>query len=248
MFTRVGLVALGVCTALMLCSAAVARGQRVGKRCMPVSIENRLGTVTYTVENEAGAVGCELARSVVRDAAAGPPGADEAGAAGWRCAVGQDPRSWAISCARAGAIVRAFGPVREHDPWAVAEARMRIGLLAPASTVGLVLRQVRLRSCGGLRKWLRADYTRADGATLTVAEGRPYTCANLGVSPRLAVWRIHGSAASLLEFCAPSGCARLSGEYALDWRERGVQVTLVTHGLRQRELLTIARSMAAVPA
>ena len=73
-------------------------------------------------------------------------------------------------------------------------------------------------------------------------------CANLGVAPRLAVWRIHGSSASLIEFCAPTGCARLWGDYALDWRERGIQITLQTHGLSQRQLLTIARSMTVVHA
>ena len=56
------------------------------------------------------------------------------------------------------------------------------------------------------------------------------------------------SPASLIEFCAPTGCARLWGDYALDWRERGIQITLLTHGLSQRQLLTIARSMTVVRA
>jgi hypothetical protein len=139
--------------------------------------------------------------------------------------------------------------VREHDPWVVAEVRLRIGLLAPTSRrVGLVLQRIRLRPCGALRKWLEADYTRTDGAKLTVAEGKPYVCANLGLSPQLAVWHIDGSPVRLAEFCAPTGCARLWGDYALDWRERGIEITLLTHGLSQRELLTISHGMAAVPA
>jgi hypothetical protein len=215
---------------------------------MPVSVDNTLGTFTYTVRIEAGGVGCGLARSVLRDAGDWPP-RETAAAAPWRCTVGQDPGSWAISCAHGDAIVRAYGPVREHDPWVIAQARSRIGLLAPTSTIGLVLHHVRLRSCGGgLRKWLVANYTRSDGATLTIAEGKPFVCANLGVAPRLAIWRIHGKPASLIEFCAPAGCARLWGEFALDWRERGVQVNFLTHGLTQRELLAIARSMVVVPA
>ena len=61
-------------------------------------------------------------------------------------------------------------------------------------------------------------------------------------------WRIHGRSASLTEFCAPTGCARLWGDYALDWHERGVRVVLMTHGLAERELRAIARSMSVVPA
>lgn len=245
MLARIGFVLLGACAALALTSSATAGAQRSGQPCMPVSVENRLGTFTYTVAVEAGAVRCGIARSVLRDAADWPP---DAAAAGWRCTVGQEAGSWAISCARAKAIVRAYGPAREHNPWVIAQVHLRIGLLAPTSTSGLVLRQIRRRPCGAAKKWLEADYSRVDGATLTVAEGKPAVCANLGVAPRLAVWRIHGSPASLIEFCAPTGCARLWGDYALDWRERGIQITLLTHGLSQRQLLTIARTMTVVHA
>ena len=235
-------------SALSLTSAGRAT-VTAGKGCMPVSVATTLGTFTYAVRVEAGAAGCGAARAAVRDVADWPPdGDDGSGAAGWRCSIGQDPGSWAISCARGEALVRAYGPVREHDPWVIAQARTRLGLLAPRTrTVGLVLQSVRVRSCGS-RKWVTADYRRSDGATLTVGEGRPYTCANLGVSPQLAVWRIHGRPARLVEFCAPAGCSRLTGEYALDWRERGIQITLLTHALRQRDLLTIAQSMTVVPA
>lgn len=247
MSTRASFVAFGTCVALVLSSSGTAGARTSGKACLPISIQNSLGTFTYLVRVEAGGVGCGLARAVVRDAADWPPGADEgAAAAGWHCTVGQEAASWAISCGRRGAIVRARGPVREHNPWVVAEARLRIGLLAPTSTVGLALVRIRLRPCGAVRKWLEADYMRADGATLTVAEGKPDTCSNLGLSPVLSVWHIHGNRAPLAEFCAPTGCARLWGDYALGWAERGLQVTLLTHALRQRELLTIARGMTAV--
>jgi hypothetical protein len=245
MSARIGFVLLAACAALAMSSSATAGAQRSGQPCMPVSVENRLGTFTYTVAVEAGAVRCGIARSVVRDVADWPP---DAAAAGWRCTVGQGQDSWAISCTRAKAIVRAYGPTREHNPWVIARVQLRIGLLVPTSTSGLVLRQIRRRPCGAAKKWLEADYSRLDGATLTVAEGKPDVCANLGVAPRLAVWRIHGIPASLIEFCAPTGCARLWGDYALDWRERGIQITLLTHGLSQRQLLTIARSMTVVPA
>jgi hypothetical protein len=219
-----------------------------GKDCMPVSVATTVGTFTYAVRVEAGAVGCGAARAALRDVADWPPDGDGAGAAGWRCSIGHDPTSWAISCARGKAVIRAYGPVRERDPWVIAQARTRIGLLAPRTRVaGLQLQRVRVRSCGS-RKWVTAEYRRVDGATLTVGEGRPYTCANLGVSPQLAVWEIHGRPARLIEFCAPAGCSRLTGKYALDWRERGIQITLLTHGLRQRELFTIAKSMTVVPA
>jgi hypothetical protein len=233
------------CASLTLSSAA---GQTpTAKSCMPVSVATTLGTFTYRTRVEAGSVGCGLARSVLRDAADWPPGTDSAAASRWRCTVGQQADRWAISCARSVAIVRAYGPLRERNPWVIAAARLRIGVMAPISTPGLVLRHLRLRPCGG-RKWLVADYSRSDGATLTIAEGRPHTCANLGVSPQLAVWRIHGRRASLLEFCAPAGCARFSGDYALDWRERGIEITLLTHGLRQAELFAVARGMTALPA
>ena len=155
MSTRAAFVVFGTCAALVLSSSATASARISGKTCLPISIQNSLGTFTYLVRIEAAGVGCELARAVVRDAADWPPGADEgAAASGWHCIVGQEAVSWAISCGRRGAIVRAYGPVREHNPWVVAEARLRIGLLAPTSTVGLALVRIRLRACGALRKWL----------------------------------------------------------------------------------------------
>lgn len=238
---------LVACAAPALSSAS-AGGATAGKTCQPISVANTLGTFTYTTRVDAGSVGCGLARSVLRDAADWPPGTDSAVTSRWRCTVEQEPSPWAISCVHGGAVVRAYGPKRERDPWVIAAARSRIGVMAPASTAGLALRDVRLRSCGSAAKWLVARYSRADGARLTIAEGRPHTCANLGDSPRLAVWRLHGSPASLIEFCAPAGCARLSGDYALDWRERGIEITMLTHGLHQRELFAIAGGMTAVPA
>ena len=186
---------------------------------------------------------------MLRDAADWPPDADEGEAAhGWSCVVGQSRASWALSCGRGHRLVRGYGPRREHDPFVIAEARLRIGALAPSAPQGLTARRWRGRRCAPRTKEVEVDYARPDGATLTVVEGRPYGCGNLGVSPRLAVWRVHGATARLVEFCAPTGCARLAGDYALQWRERGLEITLVTHGLEQRELLAFARSMSPVPA
>jgi hypothetical protein len=120
-------------------------------------------------------------------------------------------------------------------------------MLAPTSTVGLVVSHVRVRGCGDTFKWVVAEYTRQDGATLTIGEARP-GCGNIGIEPLLSVWRIHGQRAPLSEMCNPTGCSRLWGDYALEWSERGVGITLLTHGLTQRELLTIARSMTVVAA
>jgi hypothetical protein len=216
---------------------------------MPVSVTTTDGTFTYSTEVMLGRVVCGVARAVLRDAADWPPG-EEGTPPGWRCTAGNGASwEWAISCTKGYAIVRAFGPVHELDPWVIAQVRLRIGLRAPNATAGLTLERLRLRGCGaGARPWLEADYRRGDGATLTIAEGRPYVCANLGLAPPLAVWSIDGNAARLVEFCAPTGCARLTGEYALDWRDDGLEVTLLTHGLDQHELLLIARSLRVAPA
>ncbi len=233
---------LAACAAM----AAQAHAQGVARSCMPISVKGTAGTYTYAVRIEAGSVGCGLARAVLRDAAYWPPG-ESRETADWRCSA-LETGSWAISCAHGPAIVRAYGPALEHDPWVIAEVRLRIGLLAPAATAGLVFGHVQIRGCGDRHGWLVADYTRPDGATLTIGEGRPYPCANIGIEPLVAVWRIHGQRATLSEECGPTGCGRLLGDYALEWRERGVGITLLTHGLTQRELLAIASSMTAVPA
>ncbi len=144
---------------------AFSRGERETSRvlgapqaCMPVSVDAAAGTFTYTVRVETGTVGCGPARTVVREAALGGgvrPGAMVGG--WWRCSVGQDPQSWAMSCAKGKAIVLAYGPVREQNPWVIAQARLRIGALAPTSTVGLALRHVRVTSCPRGRREVHAS-------------------------------------------------------------------------------------------
>jgi hypothetical protein len=242
---RVTVAATGAALAL---SSPASSGHVAARGCLPISIANGSSTFTYSVRVEAGHVPCGLARAALRDAADWPPDDDAGGAAfGWRCKVGEDPSSWALSCARGAAIVRGYGPVRERRPWVIAQVRLRIGVLAPSASAGLTLGHIELRPCGK-RRWLVAHYRSAAGATLTIGEGRPNVCANLGVAPTLSAWRIHGQPARLLEFCAPAGCARATGEYALAWRERGLGINLLTHRLTEHELLAIARSMTVVPA
>jgi hypothetical protein len=243
---------LAVTLAILVCALAVvsrsagAGGEISDEECLPISVWTTSGTFTYTVRVETGNVHCRLARAVLRDAALWPP--DEAAAAAdWSCSVGGGSRAWAVSCVRGPAIVRAYGPARERDPWVIAAARLRVPVLAPSSTFGLALGGVRRLRCGNQHKFLKARYARSDGATLTIAEGESYACGNLGVAPVLTSWEVHGHPARLLEWCTPTGCARLSEDYALEWRERGIEVVLVTHKVRQRELLGIARSMTLVP-
>jgi hypothetical protein len=236
-------------TAVLLTSPVSARAGHAPRACLPISVATTEGVFTYAVRVEGRPTACSAARAVLRDAADWPPGADEGEAAlGWNCVVGQSRWSWALSCSRGHRLVRGYGPRREHDPFVIAEARLRIGALAPSEPRGLAAHRWRARRCAPHTQEFQVDYARADGATLTVAEGRPYGCGNLGVAPQLAVWRVHGAAARLMEFCAPTGCARLTGDYVLDWRERGLEITLVTHRLEQRDLLAIARSMKPVPA
>jgi hypothetical protein len=226
-----------------------AHAERATKACLPISVATTRGVFTYDVRIEGRPMACSVARAVLRDAADWPPDADEGRAAhGWNCVVGQSRASWALSCGRGHRLVRAYGPHREHDAFVIAEARLRMGALAPSTLQGLAARRWRGRRCAPRTKELEVDYARADGAALTVVEGRPYGCGNFGVAPQLAIWRVHGATARLLEFCAPTGCSRLTGDYVLDWRERGLEISLVTHRLEQRELLALARSMRPVPA
>jgi hypothetical protein len=249
MFKQAGLIAFSAMAALLPSAVAATRSDQAATTCLPISVATTRGVFTYAIRIEGAPVSCALARAVVRDAADWPPGADDrAAAVGWHCLAGRARASWAVSCSRGRAIVRGYGPAPEHDPIVIAEARLRIGALAPQVTAGLASRRARVDRCALHARELRVDYARSDGATLVLVEGRPTACNNLGVAPTLAVWHVHGSPARLLEFCAPTGCARLIGDYALDWRERGLEITLVTHGLSQRELFAIARSMTPIAA
>jgi hypothetical protein len=198
---------------------------------------------TYTVEVAQGTATCAEARTLMYRVEEGPPHAPT----GWRCEVGQDRRSWAFSCTGHGSVVRAYGPTPHTGTWAQAAALLTLRLEVPKTTLGLELANVIAgKRCGNLpgRDWVSATYTRSDGAKLTVAEGRPYTCGQLGEDPIVAVWNVHGHAARLSEYCGPTGCARINGQWALLWSEHGIMITLTTDRLSQHELLAIARSFA----
>ena len=169
---------------------------------------------------------------------------------GWQCQVGEDRGSWAISCTGRGSVIRAYGPIAHTGTWAQAAAQARIRVEIPRTTLGLSLTNaVGAKRCGGSEgpSWVYATYGRADGASLTVAEGRPYTCGQLGGPTLVAVWNIRGHAAGLSEYCGPTGCARISGQWALDWVEQGIEITLITGRLSQHELLAIAQSLSSLP-
>lgn len=221
--------------------AAQARGTGGGRSCLPVSVWTTTGVYTYTVRVERGGVSCGEARSVLRDAADWPP------PVAWHCAVGQNPAGWAISCTRGRAVVAAFGPVEERSPWVRAEARLRIGLRQPRETAGLALVAVRVeRRCGNVG-WVTASYRRGD-STVLIAEGRPTVCGNIGAAPVIAVWHIDGKPVRLVEFCAPTGCSRLEGDYGLDWFTGRLEVTILTSHVSQRQLLAVSKSLSPVPA
>jgi hypothetical protein len=230
---------------------SVAHGAPAGVRlCEPISVAVVGGTYAYVVRIEAGAVTCGRARAVLEAAASWPaPPA-------WACRIGTGREPWGISCTRAGNLVRAYGPTIVHatpttaaqDPWKVEAQKLGRFLYEPSFTAGLRLNGIELQPpCGGIKFTIVASYGTPPGATLTIAEGEPGTCGQLGGPPHLATWWIHGHRASLTEFCAPTGCARVSGDYALDWREHGREITLMTHNFGQHDLLAVARSVARVP-
>jgi hypothetical protein len=230
---------------------SVAQGGRAGVRtCKPISVIAASGTYEYLVRIEEGTVTCTHARAVLVVAAGWP------GPPGWSCRVGTGGEPWAISCTRSGALIRAYGPrlVRAAatpaapNPWEAEAEKLSSFLYEPSFSAGLRLTGIELLpSCAGVKFTIAAYYGTTGGATLTIAEGAPQTCGQLGDPPRLATWWIHGHPASLSEFCAPTGCARTSGDYALDWRTQGREITLMTHNVGQHALLAVARSLRRVP-
>jgi hypothetical protein len=213
------------------------------RACPPVSVY--LGgskTFTYEVVIATGEVSCVVAREDVRSFALlnyAPRGA--------RCQVSVGA-AWAFACVRGASIVRAFGPEIETDPWVIAAAKLDMPVFAPRALVGFTFKTIRpqKRACGPRQEQVSANYTRPDGAKLDVAEGRPEFCANLGNPLLLARLQVQGRQAELYELCAPAGCSRRSGEFALQWYALGVQITLLTKAVAAAELLRFARSFALV--
>jgi hypothetical protein len=215
------------------------------RTCAPVSVYlGRSRTFTYRVVVARGSLSCSLARQSVRSFVLSnhaPRGTQ------CRLSIGSP---WALSCARGSSVVRAYGPEPETKPWVIAAAKLDMPVFAPRMLAGFRLKSlVPVRhSCGPGWEQVDAQYTRADGATLEVAEGRPEFCANLGDPPLVARVRVQRLPAELFENCAPAGCAQRTGEYALRWIPQKVQMTLLTHAVTASQLLKIARSFALVPA
>ena len=219
------------------------------RACDPISIVTGDGTFSYVVRIEAGTVGCGQARAVLKTAASWP------GPNGWNCRPGTGNEPWGISCARDGNLIRAYGPTLTSappqdptwDPWILEAQQLQQDLFRPSYTAGLRLTGLQLQPpCAGIKFTIIASYGTRGGTTLDIAEGAPGTCGQIGAPPRLATWWIHGHPARLAEDCAPTGCARLSGDYALDWSEQGREITFFSHHFGQHELLAVARSLKLV--
>lgn len=208
---------------------------------------------TYGIDVSSGSVDCGAARFILRAAVTGPAFTSGPSATidGWRCKLWGRGEPWVVSCAHGVVVARAYGPVLEHDPWLFTAASLTMPVFEPTATwsLGFVLRSAEPKgNCTNTvpQQQALASYGRRDGATITVWEAKPQ-CGNIGLDPVLAHWWIHGSPAALYEYCTgPLGCSRTTGEYALYWPERGVALAIVTHGVRQSELLTLARSMTVV--
>lgn len=136
-----------------------------------------------------------------------------------------------------------------HDPWAAAAAKLSMPVFAPTKTFGMTLKRVHPHEidCGPIQEELEAYYGAGERQKLTILEGKPQYCGDLGDAPLLATLRIHGKKASLYSYCQGTGCGRATNTYALFWRERGVQIALLSRGTPRAQLVQIANSLKLVP-
>lgn len=121
-------------------------------------------------------------------------------------------------------------------------------VFAPDQTFGMTLKRVHPQhiECGDITEQLDAYYGAGEQQKLTILEGKPYYCGDLGDAPLLGTFRVHGKKASLYSYCQGAGCKEATHRYALYWRERGIQIALLSRGTPRDQLLAIARSMAPV--
>ena len=245
--------------AALVVVASIAAGATIGaargggasaRTCDPISIVTGDGTFAYTVRIESGTIGCVRARAIIRTVADEWPAS-----ARWNCRLGKGDEPWGISCAWGGNLIRAYGPTLTlapppapaRDPWVAESQNLQQDLFRPSYTAGLTLAGVQLQPpCGGVKFTIVASYGTPGGTTLDVAEGASHTCGQLGLPLQLATWWIHGRPARLVEDCAPTGCARVSGDYALDWHQDGREITMFAHHFGQHELLAVARSLKLI--
>jgi hypothetical protein len=134
------------------------------------------------------------------------------------------------------------------ERWLRAADELTMPVLAPTKTFGMTLRRVRPQhvECGEITEQLDAYYGAGERQKLTILEGKPAYCGDLGDAPLLGTYRVHGRKASLYRYCQGTGCERATQTYALLWRERGIQVALLSRGTPRRQLLQLARSMTPV--
>lgn len=230
--------------------AASSRG--ASHVCASVSATTTEGTYSYDVRVERGTASCAVARRIVIEAIDAPPANTV-----WRCAIGSPGDAWALSCTKGASLVRAFGPTLTrvavalvppaYDPWEREAEILGAFLYKPSFTAGLSLTLMTENGCRGSQFSVVADYGAGSSRALGVAESKPHACGNLGIPPRLAIWKIHGQPATLAEDCGPIGCSRLTGDYSLIWREDGREITLFTRNFGQHDLLAVARGFTRVP-
>lgn len=247
----IGCVAAATLAVIVGTSAGTASSRAASRVCAPVSTTTTEGRYSYEVRVDRGTVSCAVARRIIKAANdVFPPGR------GWLCAIGSPGDAWALSCTEGPNVIRALGPTLiraialpqyAYDPWQHEAETLGAFLYKPSFTAGLPLTLMTEDGCRGSQFSLIADYGAGSGRTLSVAEGKPHACGNLGIPARLATWWIHGQPATLAEDCGPIGCSRLTGEYSLIWREGGREITLFTHDFGQHDLLAVARSFTRIP-
>lgn len=86
----------------------------------------------------------------------------------------------------------AFGGTDER--WLRAADELTVPVLAPTKTLGMTLKGVRPQhvDCGETREQLDASYGAGEQQKLTILEGQPAYCADLGDAPVLGTYRVHG--------------------------------------------------------
>jgi hypothetical protein len=134
------------------------------------------------------------------------------------------------------------------EAWVRAAEQLEMPVFAPTITPKLKLHRVvpRKIECGEIKEELDGYYRGSDGRRLRIAEGQPYYCGDIGDAAVLGHPTIHGKRATLYAYCEGNGCQRASYTFALFWRERNVQIGLISRGTQEPTLLAIARSMRLV--
>lgn len=157
-------------------------------------------------------------------------------------------RAVAVTLVAAVALALAGVATAGGDPWAAAAEKLSMPVLAPTSTPGMTLKRVVAHGvdCGPIQEELEAYYGAGEQKKLTILEGKPYYCGDIGDAPKLGTYRVHGKRATLYAYCQGRGCQKASYTYDLVWREQGIQIQLISRGTPTAGLLAIARSMERV--